>query len=209
MASTLEESQVRRAYKLYSPVYDLLFEWIFRPGREAALRELEISPGDRVLEVGVGTGLNLPMYPPHCRVTGIDISAEMMRKAQERIAEQGLEHVELRVMDAAAMDLVDDTFDGAVATYTISAVPDPIAVLGEMKRVVKPGGRLVILNHFRSERPVAGRVEDMLAPMCNHLGWSANLELAPLLERAGLHPDSVESTNLFNGWRLVRCTNRK
>jgi phosphatidylethanolamine/phosphatidyl-N-methylethanolamine N-methyltransferase len=133
----------------------------------------------------------------------------MMRKAEERIAEQELDHVELRVMDAAAMDLVDDTFDGAVATYTISAVPDPVAVLGEMKRVVKPGGRLVILNHFRSEKAVAGRVEDFLAPVCNHLGWSTNLELTPLLARAGLHPDSVASTNLFNGWRLVRCTNRK
>jgi phosphatidylethanolamine/phosphatidyl-N-methylethanolamine N-methyltransferase len=107
------------------------------------------------------------------------------------------------------MDFGDNEFDRAIATYTISAVPDPIAVLSEMRRVVKPGGVIVILNHFRSERSVAGRLEDLVAPVCTRLGWKSNLSMKPLLERVGLTPEIVTTVNMFNGWRLVKCVNRK
>ena len=97
----------------------------------------------------------------------------------------------------------------AVATYTISAVPDPVGVLREMKRVVKPGGNIVVLNHFRSERPAVGRLEDLVAPVCTRLGWKSNLPLEPLLKQVGLVPDITAKVNLFNGWRLIRCVNPK
>ncbi len=209
MDAALEKRQVKRAYKLYAPAYDFVFDWIFRPGREAAINLLAITPGAHILEVGIGTGLNLPLYPSHCCITGIDLSEEMLEKAQDKVVELGLGNVTLKTMDATVMDFGDGEFDSAVATYTISAVPDPVGVLREMRRVVKPGGSLVLLNHFRSKRRLVGRLEDLVAPLCTRLGWKSNLPLEPLLEQVGLTSESSTTVNLFNGWRLIKCVNSK
>jgi phosphatidylethanolamine/phosphatidyl-N-methylethanolamine N-methyltransferase len=205
----LEKRQVERAYELLAPVYDFVFDWIFAPGRTAAIEQLALERSDSILEVGIGTGLNLPLYPATCRLTGIDLSQEMLDKAVERVQTLAMPNVILKVMDATSMSFGDNEFDKVVATYTISAVPDPVAVLREMRRVVKPGGILVILNHFRSERRVTGWIEDMLAPVCTRLGWKSNLPLAPLLEQVGLVPESIAHVKMFDGWRLVTCINRK
>ena len=209
MDVALEKRQVERAYELLAPVYDFVFDWIFAPGRTAAIEQLALQRSDSILEVGIGTGLNLPLYPATCRLTGIDLSQEMLDKAVERVQTLAMPNVILKVMDATSMSFGDNEFDKVVATYTISAVPDPVAVLREMRRVVKPGGILVILNHFRSERRVTGWIEDMLAPVCTRLGWKSNLPLAPLLEQVGLVPESIAHVNMFDGWRLVTCINRK
>jgi len=207
--AALEKRQVQRAYELYAPVYDFIFDWIFAPGRTAAVKQLAIQRSDSVLEVGIGTGLNLPLYPWSCQLTGIDLMQEMLDKAVERVHNLAMPNVTLKVMDATSMDFGENEFDKALATYTISAVPDPVAVLREMRRVVKPGGIIVILNHFRSQRRVTGWVEDMLAPLCTRLGWKSNLSLEPLLERVALVPEAIDYVNLFKGWRLVTFVNRK
>jgi phosphatidylethanolamine/phosphatidyl-N-methylethanolamine N-methyltransferase len=207
--AALEKRQVKRAYKLYAPAYDFVFDWIFHSGREAAIQLLDVRPGEHILEVGIGTGLNLPLYPLHCRITGIDLSEEMLEKAQEKVVELELGNVTLKTMDATVMDFGDSEFDAAVATYTISAVPDPVGVLREMRRVVKPGGNIVLLNHFRSRRKVMGRLEDLVAPVCTRLGWKSNLPLEPLLEQVGLIPEISTQVNLFKFWRLIKCVNRK
>ena len=208
MDVVLEKRQVQRAYEFYAPVYDFVFDWIFAPGRVSAIKHLELKPDERVLEVGIGTGLNLPLYPPAVRLTGIDLSQEMLDKAIERVQNLAMRNVVLKVMDATAMDFPENAFEKAVATYTISAVPDPLAVLRQMRRVVKPDGIIVILNHFRSDR-VFRHLEDFMAPICTRLGWKSNLEMAPLLKQAGLTPELVLRVNLLNGWRLVKCINRK
>jgi len=205
----LEKRQVERAYELLAPVYDFIFDWIFAPGRTAAIEQLSLQRGDSVLEVGIGTGLNLPLYPAACRLTGIDLSQEMLDKAVERVQTLAMPNIILKVMDATSMSFGDNEFDKVVATYTISAVPDPVAVLREMRRVVKPGGILVILNHFRSDRRLMGYLEDMVAPVCTRLGWKSNLPLTPLLEQVGLVPELIAHVNMFDGWRLVTCINRK
>ncbi len=209
MDVVLQKKQVQRAYELYAPVYDFIFDWIFAPGRAAAVKHLDLRPGERVLEVGIGTGLNLPLYPPAVRLTGIDISQEMLDKAVERVQTLTMPNVTLKVMDATAMDFGDDEFDKVLATYTISAVPDPVAVLQQMRRVVRANGTIVLLNHFRSERQAMGRCEDLVAPLCTRLGWKSNLPLRPLLAQVGLTPELVTKVNMFNGWRLVKCVNRK
>jgi phosphatidylethanolamine/phosphatidyl-N-methylethanolamine N-methyltransferase len=207
--AALEKRQVQRAYELWAPAYDFIFNWIFAPGRAAAIHHLDLRRQHSVLEVGIGTGLNLPLYPATCRLTGIDLSQEMLDKAVERVQTLTMPDVTLKVMDATSMDFGENEFDRAIATYTISAVPDPIAVLSEMRRVVKPGGVIVILNHFRSERRISGVLEDLVAPVCTRLGWKSNLSMKPLLERVGLRPELVTTVNMFNGWRLVKCVNRK
>ena len=209
MDVALEKRQVQRAYELYAPVYDFIFDWIFAPGRAAAVKHLALEPNDSTLEVGIGTGLNLPLYPPSSRLTGIDLSQEMLDKAVDRGQTLAMPNLTLKVMDATSMDFDDNEFDKALATYTISAVPDPVAVLREMSRVVKPGGIIVILNHFRSERRVIGMAEDLVAPICTRLGWKSNLPMKPLLKEVGLVADLIVKVNMFNGWRLVKCVNRK
>jgi phosphatidylethanolamine/phosphatidyl-N-methylethanolamine N-methyltransferase len=203
----MDYKTIMRAYAILSPVYDFLFDKIFYPGRVAAIDLLEIQPGSRVLEVGVGTGLNLPLYPRDCSVTGIDISEDMLQKGRERVQEMGMTNVQLMVMDGSKLDFPDDSFDRVIATYVISAVPDPVKTLLEMRRVCKPSGHLVILNHFKSDNPVIGMFEKMLAPVCTKIGFNTDLKLMPLLERVALSPDRMHRVNLMNGWRLVRCIN--
>jgi phosphatidylethanolamine/phosphatidyl-N-methylethanolamine N-methyltransferase len=205
---SLEERQVRRVYDFYSPVYDFLFKKIFEPGRIAAVRMLGNPSRGRVLEVGIGTGLNLPFYPRDIDLVGIDLSEGMLKKAQEKLDGLRMGRVTLKVMDASALDFGDGEFDATLATYVISAVPDPVAVLREMRRVTKSGGTMVILNHFRSKNPVMRRIEDALAPVCAHLGWKTNLALTPLLETVGLTPEVTRRVNLLRGWHLVKCVNR-
>jgi phosphatidylethanolamine/phosphatidyl-N-methylethanolamine N-methyltransferase len=203
----MDYETINRAYAVLSPVYDFLFDKIFYPGRVAAIDLLEIQPGNRVLEVGVGTGLNLPLYSRDCNVTGIDISKEMLRKAEERVQTLGMVNAMLMVMDGSKLAFPDDSFDRVIATYVISAVPDPVKTLLEMRRVCKPSGHLVILNHFKSENPVIGMFERLLAPVCTKIGFNTELKLMPLLERVALSPDQMHRVNLMNGWRLVRCIN--
>ncbi len=205
----MDNRTVKRAYAILSPVYDVIFDKIFHPGRVAAINLLGIKPGDRVLEVGVGTGLNLPLYPRHCSVTGIDISEEMLKKAQERAEDLPAHDINLTVMDASSLQYPDSSFDHVIAAYVISVVPDPVKTLLEMQRVCKPNGNLVVLNHFKSENPVIGWFEWLLAPVCTRIGFKTDLKLKPLLERTKLMPDQLLRVNMLNGWRLVRCINRK
>lgn len=203
----MDYETIKRAYAILSPVYDFLFDKVFYPGRVAAIDLLEIKPGDRVLEVGVGTGLNLPLYPHDCEVTGIDISEGMLRKANERVRTYAMTNTKLMVMDASKLEFPENSFDRVIATYVISAVPDPVKTLLEMRRVCKPSGHLVILNHFKSDNPVVGLFEKLLAPVCTKIGFDTELKLMPLLEKVALAPEQLHRVNLMNGWRLVRCIN--
>ncbi|MFM7840292.1 MAG: class I SAM-dependent methyltransferase, partial [Nitrospira sp.] len=141
------------------------------------MRNLDVKPGERVLEVGVGTGLSLPLYPSHCRVTGIDLSGGMLDKARERTAVQGLGHVELHQMDAGNMKFTDDSFDTVVAAYVVTAVPDYRSVVAEMIRVCRAGGRIILLNHFSNGNKLIAAVEKVISPLCKHIGFRTDLAL--------------------------------
>ena len=159
--TVVENDFVARVYENIAWFYDFTFGPALHPGRMQAIKRMGIKPGDRVLEVGVGTGINAALYPRDCAVTGIDLSAPMLEKARERIARKGIRNVRLLEMDAADLKFADDTFDIVYAPYLISVVPDPVAVVREMRRVCRPGGRIVILNHFRSASRIgAARAAD-------------------------------------------------
>jgi phosphatidylethanolamine/phosphatidyl-N-methylethanolamine N-methyltransferase len=171
MADTLDRNTVEKAYARWAPVYDLVFGKVFQAGRSAATAAAE-RVGGRILEVGVGTGIALPDYARTNRLVGIDISAPMLRKAQERIATHGLTNVEaLAVMDAKHLAFPDNFFDVVVAQYVITAVPDPEATLDEFARVVKPGGEIILVNHIGAESGPRKVFELAFAPLARRLGW--------------------------------------
>jgi phosphatidylethanolamine/phosphatidyl-N-methylethanolamine N-methyltransferase len=203
--SVVENDFVARVYENIAWAYDLVFGPALHPGRVNAIRRMGIKPGDRVLEVGVGTGINATLYPTDCSVTGIDLSSSMLEKARERVARKGVRNVRLLQMDAANLKFADDTFDIVYAPYVISVVPDPVAVAREMRRVCRPGGRIVILNHFRSKNRLGAWIERVISPLTVHIGFKSDLDLPAFLAQADLKPLSIEKVNVPRIWSLVSC----
>ena len=201
--TVVENDFVAKVYQNLAHVYDYTFGPILHHGRLAALKRMAIRPGDAVLEVGVGTGISFDLYPPTCRVTGIDVSSKMLDKARARILSQGYCHCGVYEMNAEALDYPDDSFDAVYAPYVISVVPDPVKVAREMYRVCRPGGRVVILNHFRSSNPLGSAIERAISPMTVHLGFKADLDLPGFLAQANLVPVSIEKVNVPRIWTLV------
>jgi phosphatidylethanolamine/phosphatidyl-N-methylethanolamine N-methyltransferase len=203
--TAVESDFVERVYERLASVYDLTFGPTLHPGRLQARDRMVIEPGDRILEVGVGTGINASLYPSHCHITGIDLSTSMLDKARERVARQGLRNVRLLEMDAANLTFADDSFDIVYAPYLVSVVPDPVLVVREMRRVCRPGGRIIILNHFRSANPVLSRIERAISPFTVHIGFKSDLDLPGFLAQAEMQPISIEKVNFPRIWSLVTC----
>lgn len=171
---------------------------------------MECGPGERILEVGVGTGLSLPLYPDNVSVVGIDISRAMLDQARVRRARCGLENVaELMVMDAENMGFKDDSFDKVVAMYVASVVPDPERLVDEMRRVCKPGGQIFMVNHFHSRNPILGGIERLLAPLSKQLGFHPDFSLDRFLGETGLDAMNIRPVNLFDFSTMVEARNNK
>ena len=180
MVAELDRNTVAKAYARWAPVYDLVFGAVFDRGRKASIEAAE-RIGGRILEVGVGTGISLPDYRRSNRLVGIDISAPMLAKAQQRVREQNLCNVEaLSVMDVAHLGFPDNSFDVVVAQYVITAVPDPEAALDEFARVVKPGGEIILVNHIGAENGARRAFELCFAPVARRLGWRPEFPWARL-----------------------------
>lgn len=201
----MRPEQAQRAYALYAPVYDRLFGHVFQKGRSATIARLDAQPGERILEVGVGTGLMLPLYPTHCSVVGVDVSEEMLQKARARAADQDMEHVELRHMDGGKLTFADGSFDAVVAAYVVTAVPDHEAVLREIIRVCRPEGRVLLTNHFRNRDSVLGVLERVTSPIFEYAGFRTDLTVEDVLEGSGLSVVDERPVGMLGLWKVVTC----
>ena len=199
--TALDADAVRAAYKRWAGVYDSVFGGVSASGRRRAVAAVNALPGRQVLEVGVGTGLALPHYHASKRITGIDLSAEMLERARRKVSEQGLSQVEaLHEMDAEQTAFADGQFDVAVAMFVASVVPHPRRLFAEMQRVVRPGGYLLFVNHFAAERGPRWWAERALAPASRKLGWHpdfARLALLPEEDQARAIFTPVQPLGLF------------
>jgi phosphatidylethanolamine/phosphatidyl-N-methylethanolamine N-methyltransferase len=206
--AALDAEAVRAAYRRWAGVYDQVFGSVSAFGRRRAVAAANALAGTRVLEVGVGTGLALPHYRPEKRITGIDLSAEMLERARQRVREQSLSNIEaLLEMDAEATSFADASFDIAVAMFVASVVPNARKLLAEMRRVVRPGGHILFVNHFAAEHGPRWWVEWAMAPASRRLGWHPDFAMDTLLtpeERAAAEIASVPPFGLFT---LVRLPN--
>lgn len=197
---------IEKAYRRYAPRYDFYFGALFQPGRRAVIQRMRCRPGERILEVGVGTGLSFPLYPRDVQVYGIDISQEMLLRARDRWRRVDLDHVVgLARSDAERLCFSDASFDRVVAMYVASVVPSPARLVAEMLRVCKPDGEIYIVNHFRHANPVVGGVERMIAPMSRVMGFRPDVCLNRFLEETGLEIVERVPVNAFGYWTLLRA----
>jgi phosphatidylethanolamine/phosphatidyl-N-methylethanolamine N-methyltransferase len=201
--TVVENKFVEGVYEKLASVYDLTFGPALHPGRLFAIERMGIQLGDKVLEVGVGTGINTSLYPRTCHVTGVDFSAPMLEKARRRVAREGLRNVRLLEMDAANLTFPDDAFDIVYAPYLMNVVSDPVRVVGEMRRVCRPGGKIILLNHFRSQGAILSRFERAISPLTVHIGFKSDFDLPGFLAQAEMRPVSVEKVSFPRLWSLV------
>ena len=203
--AAVENDFVENVYDKLAIVYDLTFGPALHPGRLQAIQRMGIQADERVLEVGVGTGINLALYPGQADITGIDYTASMLEKARERATKRIGRAVRLLQMDAADLKFPDNSFDIVYAPYLISVVPDPVKVAQEMSRVCRTGGRIIFLNHFLSPNPLLSRLERLISPATIHIGFKSDLDLPAFLAQADLKPVSIEKVNWPKIWSLVTC----
>jgi len=196
---------VKAAYRRYAAVYDAVFGPVLQPGRKAVMQALRLRPGDRVLEVGVGTGLSLPLYPRDVKITGIDLSSEMLEKARRRVERRRLPNIEaLLEMDAEKMTFADASFDKIVAMYVLPVVENPQKLLHELHRVCRPDGDIFIVNHVRSDNRLIAAFEKGLARFSDTIGFRADFELRDMVSDAD---EITELSRVNYFWRVMRLKN--
>ena len=207
-AQQMDEDAIRSAYRRWAPVYDKTFGLVAAEGRKHSVEIINRRRG-RVLEVGVGTGLSLPAYGRHLEIVGIDLSPDMLEKARERVSVERLANVTgLHEMDAGELKFPDASFDTVAAMYVMTVVPDPEKVMRELSRVCRPGGEVLIVNHFSAEEGMRGWVERRMAPFADMLGWRPVFDVErvlvcddlQLLEKRGLRP-----LGLFTMMRFLKA----
>jgi phosphatidylethanolamine/phosphatidyl-N-methylethanolamine N-methyltransferase len=198
-----------KIYAEFSHLYDKIFTRVFFPRIQRVIRSLNIEPGAKVLEVGVGTGLSLSAYPTHCDVVGIDLAQDMLDKAAEKTREQGWRHITLRQMDALNLSFPDDSFDYVMAFHVVSVVPDATRLLDEARRVLRANGTLVVINHFRSERPLIGSLVDLADPLTRKLGWRTTLRLVDMFDGASVAIEQQFKTSPRSLFTVVIARNQK
>jgi phosphatidylethanolamine/phosphatidyl-N-methylethanolamine N-methyltransferase len=205
----MQEASTRRIYDLQSMVYDKTFGALVQRRIARAISHMNIQETDKVLDVGVGTGAAFQYYPRRGRIYGVDLSAGMLKIALNRIRGLGMNHATVFQADAMKLPFEDDTFDHLFISHVISVVSDPYRLIQECQRVLKPGARIVMLNHFQSTNRLIAMVEKWLCPLCTKLGWRSDLQLNDLVTRTGVQVDYRYKLESIDLWETVVITNTK
>lgn len=198
-----------KIYSEFSHLYDAIFSRFFCKRILSVVSSLSIPPGAKVLEVGIGTGLSMAAYPPHCEVAGIDLAADMLERARQKTVENDWHHFRLFEMDALNLEFPDNSFDYVTSFHVISVVPDPVRMMREIHRVCKPDGTVVIINHFRTTKPVLGPLIGALDPITRPLGWSASLRLSQAFNGVPVQIEKRFKTSPFSLFTVVVAKNHK
>ena len=189
------EAHESKLYSELAPLYDKVFGKIFYSRLERVIEDLDIPAGAKILEVGAGTGTSFPAYPTHCEITGVDLAPDMLARARRKIQENSWSHLKVMEMDALDLKFPDNSFDYVMAFHVVTVVPDPLRMIAEANRVTKPGGRIVIVNHFTTDVPVLGSLTQALDPMTRWLGWRTDLKLKPFIETSHLKVEKIYKHN--------------
>jgi phosphatidylethanolamine/phosphatidyl-N-methylethanolamine N-methyltransferase len=205
----MQESSTRKIYDVHSVFYDATFGRLVKRRIERAIHHMNIDATDRVLDLGIGTGVSLNYYPTHARVIGVDLSGGMLREARKKIRERGLNRAFVFQADALKLPFADSTFDHVFISHVISVVSDPVLLVREAQRVAKPGARIVIVNHFQSTNRFIALLEKWMCPLCTKLGWRSDLALQDLIRRTGVEIDYRYKLESIDLWETVVITNNK
>lgn len=202
----MKEAITSRTYDLWSKFYDLTFGALVVRRQWAAVAHLPVKSGDRVLDLGVGTGMTLPHYPRDVQVVGLDLSPGMLSKAARRCRQQNLGHCHLVRADAMFPPFAPQSFDHIVICHTISVVSDPRRLLAWAQQMIRPGGSIVVLNHFQSTQPLMAGLERLFNPLFVKIGWRSDLALEDVLEGSDLTVTYSFKLRCFDIWRIVVLT---
>ncbi|WP_372898435.1 class I SAM-dependent methyltransferase [Stieleria sp.] len=204
-----KRSRVPHAAKLYHnlvPAYQAFWPAVAGKNIRAEVGALQLAKDTKVLEVGVGTGLSLASYPTHIRLTGIDLSESMLAEAQTLIDRKGWDHISVQPMNAEELEFEDDQFDVVTSFHTVSVVSNPAKMMRELVRVCRPGGQILIINHFRSDNPIIARVVDSAGNVTKRLGWRTDLELEEVLRELPIRIDQRYKPNPFSFFTIMKAT---
>lgn len=205
----MQKAEIQKIYSRYSGFYDLIFAQLFSPRIRLGLEKIGIQKGDRIIEVGVGTGLSLSLYPQSCQVVGIDITRRMLERAKAKKVKLCLSHIDLFEMDGENICFDDDSFDHAVLPFVISVVPNLERLIQEIKRVTKNGGKIVIMNHLCVKSSLFSKMEEKLSPFFMKLGWKTGLSVEVLTNHCNLHIEEISRKHKLDPWFVLHAINRK
>jgi len=203
----MQEHTTRLIYNVWSHFYDALLTKLVQRRQEQAIARMDLRPGEWLLDIGIGTGLSLEFYPPSVNVVGVDLSEGMLSRAKKRIGEMHLTQARLALADAMRLPFEDKSFDHILVSHVITVVSDPVRLIEEIRRVGKPGCRIVIINHFQSGNSVMALLEKWLCPLCQKIGWRSDLSLEDLMKRTGLDVDFRYKLDRVDLWETVFVTN--
>ena len=199
----MNEASTSRLYDLWSLCYDWTFGFLVQSRQSRAVEQMRLRPGDRILDMGVGTGMMLPRYPDDVTVVGMDLSAGMLDKAVRKHRDLDLDHCHLVQADAMLPPFADASFDHIMISHTISVVSDPARLLNWAVRLIRPGGRIVLLNHFQSTYRVVAWFEHVLNPLFVKIGWRSDVRLEYCLDGANVEVEYCFKMRLIDIWRII------